>query len=195
MADDARDIRLDNQAIVALAHPLRSRLLGTLRLRGPATATELAGQLDTNTGATSYHLRRLEAVGLVEDTGEGVGKRRLWAAASRSHSYVGSDFADDPDAGAAFGWLRRHYVQQMGERLTAFMDAEHDWPGRWRDIGGLGDDKVLVTPDQAEQLWDEIAAVITRYHRAGEGDPSATDLLVWTAMAPVDPADPPEQPA
>ena len=63
-----------------LAHPLRSRLLAQLRLHGPATATDLADVLDTNTGATSYHLRKLESVGLVTDTGTGEGKRRVWEA-------------------------------------------------------------------------------------------------------------------
>ena len=59
-------IQLDAEAVRVLAHPLRSRLLSALRLHGPATATELADRLDTNTGATSYHLRKLESVGLVE---------------------------------------------------------------------------------------------------------------------------------
>ena len=48
-----------------LAHPLRSRLLDELRLSGPATATTLAAVLHTNSGATSYHLRKLAEVALV----------------------------------------------------------------------------------------------------------------------------------
>src|SRR5687768_18374956 len=102
---DSITIRLDADALVTLAHPLRSRLLSRLRLHGPATATELAQGLATNTGATSYHLRKLESVGLVEDTGEGAGKRRLWAPTTRSHSFVPSDFAADDDASAAVNWL------------------------------------------------------------------------------------------
>ncbi|WP_192900738.1 ArsR/SmtB family transcription factor [Microbacterium sp. RG1] len=50
-------IRLDSRAVRALAHPLRSRILSRLRTHGPATATELASALGTNSGATSYHLR------------------------------------------------------------------------------------------------------------------------------------------
>ena len=73
-------IRLDAAALRVLAHPLRSRLLAQLRLHGAATATELADLLTTNTGATSYHLRKLESVGLVTDTGTGAGKRRVWEA-------------------------------------------------------------------------------------------------------------------
>ena len=67
-------------AVHVLAHPLRTRLLGLLRTAGPSTATALAAKLGTNSGATSYHLRRLESVGLVTDTGTGKGKERVWAA-------------------------------------------------------------------------------------------------------------------
>lgn len=84
-------LRLDAGSLRVLAHPLRSRLLGALRRDGPATATDLAAALGTNSGATSYHLRKLEAVGLVADTGKGEGRRRLWRAATRSHSWRVSD--------------------------------------------------------------------------------------------------------
>ncbi|WP_428995029.1 helix-turn-helix domain-containing protein [Kribbella qitaiheensis] len=38
---------------------MRNRMLGLLRVHGPATATTLAERLGVNTGATSYHLRQL----------------------------------------------------------------------------------------------------------------------------------------
>src|SRR5215217_6608077 len=85
-------IRLDAEAVKTLAHPLRSRLLSALRTGGPATATDLASTLSTNSGATSYHLRRLESVGLVTDTGDGEGKRRLWRATTESHQWEDGDF-------------------------------------------------------------------------------------------------------
>lgn len=188
---DEATVRLDSRALVVLAHPLRSRLLSALRLRGRATATELADELATNTGATSYHLRKLESVGLVEDTGDGVGKRRVWAPTTWSHSYVPSDFVDDPDASAAFGWLSKHYVHQMGERLTTWLDHHGRWPSEWRDACGLGDDKVLVTAEQASRLVVEIAEVVSRYRQAGAGEESAAQVLVWTALAPVEPTRPP----
>src|SRR5690606_14689551 len=57
----------DPAALKALAHPLRVRLLATLRETGPATATELAARLETDSGSTSYHLRVLAEHGFVED--------------------------------------------------------------------------------------------------------------------------------
>src|SRR6187401_1254603 len=86
----------------ALAHPLRQRLLGTLRLDGPATATELAVRLGTNSGATSYHLRQLADVGLVEDDPErSTGRDRAWRAAHDMTSWHSTDYDDDPDGRAA----------------------------------------------------------------------------------------------
>src|SRR5665811_582446 len=74
----AATVHLDRAALAVLAHPLRSRLLAELRVSGPATATTLAAVLHTNTGATSYHLRRLAEADLVVDSGHGRGRQRLW---------------------------------------------------------------------------------------------------------------------
>ena len=73
----------------SLAHPLRMRLLGLLRMQGPSTATKLASQVGESSGLTSDHLRQLASVGMVTDadpsdladvqpTG---GRERWWKAA------------------------------------------------------------------------------------------------------------------
>src|SRR3954469_9817782 len=82
MPDDATGgfRRMDGPAVMkALAHPLRKRTLEHLRVRGPATSTMLAAALGENTGTLSYHLRRLERGGLIEDVpGRGDGRERWW---------------------------------------------------------------------------------------------------------------------
>ena len=179
-------IRLDATALRVLAHPLRSRLLSQLRLHGPATATELAEQLATNTGATSYHLRRLADVGLVADTGTGTGKRRIWAATTHGHEWQPSDFAGDQEAEASLAWLTRHYQSTLTERLDSWADASPRWPAAWRDTLGAGDDSVTVTADQAKAMWSEIEAVVARYRDAGAGHEDAVRVMVWTHLLPVD---------
>ena len=177
-------VRLDATALRVLAHPLRSRLLSQLRLHGPATATDLADVLDTNTGATSYHLRKLESVGLVTDTGTGAGKRRVWQASSRGHEWIPSDFTGDADAEASLTWLNRHYQSELAVRADHWAEAQRAWPARWRDTLGSGDDGVTVTAPQARAMWDEIAAVVQRYREAGVGDPAAIRVRVWTHLLP-----------
>ena len=177
---------VDAAALRVLAHPLRSRLLSQLRLHGPATATELADRLSTNTGATSYHLRKLADVGLVSDTGTGAGKRRVWEASTRGHEYHPSEFVGDDDAEASLAWLARHYHSTFAERVERWTEQAPRWPVHWRDGLGFGDDSVTVNSEQAKQMWKEIQAVVTRYRDAGAGDPAAIRVLVWTHLLPLD---------
>src|SRR5919107_5857404 len=74
----------DPRALKALAHPLRGRLLASLRTDGPSTASRLAEQLGESSGSTSYHLRQLATYGFVEElTDEGNGRDRWWRARPR----------------------------------------------------------------------------------------------------------------
>jgi len=179
-------MHLDERAIRVLAHPLRSRLLSLLRTDGPATATELAAELATNTGATSYHLRSLEAVGLVTDTGEGAGKRRLWRASTQYHSWTNSAFSGDDDTRTALDWLQRNYIRQFAERAEHWLDAVDGWPPEWVDALGLSDAFVTVTPEQLVELNGELDALIARYRTLGEGDPRARRVHLSLYANPAD---------
>lgn len=170
----------------ALAHPLRSRLLAHLRVHGTATATELAAALGTHTGATSYHLRRLAEAGLIEDTGTGTGRRRVWAAAEPAQRTDDPEPLDDDDL-AAEQWLQRDYVQHFAERADAWIDDGGSWPATWREHCGLTDHAVLVTTEQLTALAAEMAEVMERYRRAGAGSPGARRVAAYTALLPVDP--------
>src|SRR5690606_34588991 len=78
-------IEPDAMALRALAHPQRLRMLGMLRVDGPATATSLAQRMGLNSGATSYHLRQLARHGfIVEDETRGNARDRWWRAAHES---------------------------------------------------------------------------------------------------------------
>ncbi|MFC6705441.1 ArsR/SmtB family transcription factor [Flexivirga alba] len=169
----------------ALAHPLRSRLLAQLRVHGNATATELAVALDTHTGATSYHLRRLAEAGLIEDTGTGTGRRRVWAAAEPA-GRIDPEPLDEDDL-AAEKWLQRDYVEHFAERAGAWIDDRDSWPATWQEHCGLADHAVLVTTEQLTALSAEMAEVMERYRRAGAGSPGARRVAAYTALLPVDP--------
>jgi DNA-binding transcriptional ArsR family regulator len=179
-------IALDATAIRVLAHPLRSRVLGRLRVNGPATATELAEVLGTNTGATSYHLRKLESVGLVTDTGDGQGKRRLWRASTTYHTWNTSDFRSDEDASTALSWLERNYVRQLASRAEQWLDASSEWPDAWVDVLGLNDTFLDVTPAQLKALMAELETLLDRYRHAGTHDPAARRVQFYTYAHPSD---------
>jgi predicted ArsR family transcriptional regulator len=178
--------RLDAAAVKVLAHPLRSRLLGALRKSGAATATTLAAELHTNTGATSYHLRRLEEVGLVADTGEGTGKQRLWRAAAHSHAWSNTAFDGDEDAKAALDWLMRDYHRRFDLQYAQWLDRQDTWPQAWRDVTGMTQTWLRVRPDQLAALVAEVEATLERYRNAGAADPAARRIAVWQFAFPLE---------
>jgi DNA-binding transcriptional ArsR family regulator len=181
------------ESLRVLAHPLRSRLLGALRRHGPSTATDLATLLGTNSGATSYHLRRLESVGLVSDTGEGAGKRRLWQASAEYHPWHPSDIEGDEDAETALNWLTRDYARHFGEQYDRWLDVSTTWPTAWQDACGSTDASVLVTPEALEAMREELRDLIERYRRVGQGNPRARRVAVYAFAYPLDLDRPPAE--
>ncbi|MGD8148668.1 helix-turn-helix domain-containing protein [Ornithinimicrobium sp. Y1694] len=188
----------DRGALRTLAHPLRSRLLAELRVHGEATATELAAALQTHTGATSYHLRRLAEVGLVADTGSGTGRRRIWRATGAEASpdqpaglgvamdlgAAGEDL-DEDDAQAA-DWLALDYLAHFGDRAQAWLRERESWEPAWQQVCGLEDHTVQVTTEQATAMRAELLEVLERYRRVGAGNPQAKRVVVYTCALPVD---------
>src|SRR4051794_26153986 len=128
-----RNVELTARQIRVLAHPLRARLLGQLRRGGSATATQLAGRLGTNTGATSYHLRQLAEVGLVEDDPDaGFGRERWWRPAHDVSTWHRDAFAGDPDATAAADWLNNFSAQNLAQRVEDWHRRADAEPATWR---------------------------------------------------------------
>jgi predicted ArsR family transcriptional regulator len=187
----APTVHLDRAALAMLAHPLRSRLLDELRLSGPATATTLAAVLHTNSGATSYHLRKLAEVTLVVEHdagGKGTGRRRLWSASteSRPRDEGPTGDTDDPDAQAALAWLARDYLHLFNDRAERWLDTQDRWPVYWREQVGLSDHLVQVTAGQLTALRADLAEVFERYRRVGAGNPDAKRVSVYLCPLPVD---------
>jgi Helix-turn-helix domain len=190
----APGVHLNRAALAMLAHPLRSRLLAELRVSGPATATTLAGVLQTNSGATSYHLRKLATVALVVDAGGGGGRRRLWSASTEALPRGGgvnehtdrADGTDDADAEAALGWLAHDYLHHFTDRAEQWLDTQDRWPVGWREQVGLSDHLVQVTAGQLSALRGDLAEVLERYRRVGAGNPDAKRVSFYLCPLPVD---------
>lgn len=182
-------IQLDTRAMRVLAHPLRARLLSELRLHGPANATALAHKLATNTGATSYHLRKLAEVNLVVETGEGTGKQRFWAAAQDSHGWSDTN-TEDPDALAAASWLRQHYWQHFVDRTLRWERTRRDWPVEWQEAAGMSDAIVDLNAEQLGELMKELYALVLRYREMTPGE-GHQQVVVNLFAVPSEPDDRP----
>ena len=152
----------DAQLLRALAHPLRLRLIGSLRMDGPATASELGRRLDESSGATSYHLRILAKYGFVEDDAErNRGRERWWRAVDEGVEWS----LDTDDAGMleADRELGRQLVGQYAHWLERWYAELPGWPREWRAAANGADAWFELTPGELRELADEVLGVLERY--------------------------------
>ncbi len=170
-------IWLGSRSIRVLAHPLRSRLLGRLRVDGPATATQLASRLGTNSGTTSYHLRKLAEVGLVlEASDSGDARDRWWKAAHDFTSWSQDQFLDDPDDRAAATWLIGDHLRMNTAKTQAWLDAAQEWPREWVKASDLSDYRLVLTAEQTRALNRELDQVVLRHRALAELTSPGNDI-------------------
>lgn len=156
---------LDARSLRGLAHPLRIRMLATLRHEGPATASQLAERLGESSGSTSYHLRQLAAHGFVEDAPEhGKGRERWWQAVHDGTRFDESLVYDEDPAtrGAADLFLHEIATIHTQEMSTALADA-HNWSLEWRRGTDLSDFTLRLTAEQSLELIQKMHGLINGY--------------------------------
>ena len=166
------------EALRALAHPVRLRMLGMLRVDGPDTASGLGRRLGRNTGATSYHLRQLARHGFIEEDAErGNGRERWWRAAHASTR------TPRDEAGVAPADLdaRDAYLQAVAtthaELLQRAVTQQRQLPTGWREAATFSDWVLRLTPARAGELRDAMVGLLAEFV---EDDPDTPDALPYT---------------
>jgi predicted ArsR family transcriptional regulator len=169
MARPVRIKQLDARSVQALAHPLRSRLLASLRVDGPGTASTLGGRLGESSGATSYHLRVLAQHGFIEeDPSRGRGHERWWRSAHDATSWRPDQFRGDPDAQAAEQWLSGAAVRAGMERLDHWIARRPSADPDWVAASEESDYRLTMTPAQLRGLMEELHEVVLRHRERAE---------------------------
>jgi predicted ArsR family transcriptional regulator len=169
MARPLRIKHLDARSVQALAHPLRSRLLASLRVDGPGTASTLGERLGESSGATSYHLRVLAQHGFVEeDRTRGRGRERWWRSAHDATSWRPDRFRDDPDAQAAEQWLAGDAVRNGMERLDRWIARRPSADLDWVAASEESDYRLTMTAPQLRSLMEELHEVVLRHRELAE---------------------------
>ncbi|MDF0697119.1 helix-turn-helix domain-containing protein [Rhizobium sp. MC63] len=151
-------------ALKALAHPVRLRMLGMLRIEGPATATQLAVRLGLNSGATSYHLRQLAQYGFIEDAPHASRRDRWWRASHELTSVPASEAEGEAlDLDIAFNQAALSLqVGQMQQALEEYAEL----PTEWRKATAADDIIIPMTAEQAEALTKRLTGIILEAMRA-----------------------------
>ena len=174
---DLTSITPSPQQMKALTHPVRVRMLGMLRIDGPATATSLAARLRINTGATSYHLRQLAQAGfVVEATELGNARDRWWRAA---HQTTTTDTAGptDPEARDTLDAYLQSVVVVMTEALQRSIEELPLLPEEWRDATTYSDWVVKLTPRKAKAVIEMLMATMQEIEEEEDDDEAAPFLL------------------
>ena len=180
---DLTSITPSPTALKALSHPVRLRMLGLLRLEGPATATTLATRLGLNTGATSYHLRQLAQHGFVVDDQErGDGRDRWWKAAHRSTETANT--TDDPATRETLEAYLQSVAVVMTEQLQRAIEELPLVPEPWGRASTFSDWVIRLTPARAKALVDALAEVISQADD-DDGDESAEQFVVQLTAFPL----------
>ncbi|MEO3927435.1 winged helix-turn-helix domain-containing protein [Micromonosporaceae bacterium B7E4] len=179
------EVWLNPTSLRGLAHPLRVRMLNTLREHGPATATLLAERLGQSTGATSYHLRQLAQYGfVVEEAGRGTGRERWWRAAhriTRLDSEVGRDALPDVET------YLRSVAALYAERVDRWLNELPSLPEEWGQASTLSNWQLRLTPTEAREFSDALTELIGRYRHDEAGvtaPPDAEPFVVQAQLMP-----------
>ncbi|WP_064706113.1 winged helix-turn-helix domain-containing protein [Rhizobium bangladeshense] len=171
-------------ALKALAHPVRLRMLGMLRIDGPATATQLAVRLGLNSGATSYHLRQLAKYGFIEESPHASRRDRWWRASHELTSVPASEAEGEAlDLDIAFNQAALSLqVGQMQQALEEYAGL----PVEWRRATAADDILIPMTAEQAEALTKRLRDIILDAMRAapplGEATSQDSDVIPFYLM-------------
>jgi DNA-binding transcriptional ArsR family regulator len=161
---------VDLEALKALAHPRRQRMLQHLGLHGPETSATLARALGLNTGSTSYHLRELAKFGFVEEMhGQGTGRERWWRAPAR-------DLRTPPRSRQSE--QMRAVVDELAvldlvddfEQFRAFQERRDDL-GEWADAFPSSRGSIRLTLDEFRDFFEEYIRLLNRYKRPDDATP------------------------
>jgi DNA-binding transcriptional ArsR family regulator len=158
----------DATALKALAHPVRLRMLGMLRIDGPATATRLAERLGLNSGATSYHLRQLAQHGFIEEAPDQPSRRdRWWRARHESTSFFEPGGTEEQfDSNVAFAQAA------LTEQVNVMQRAQDEFvglPPDWQATTQISDFTMAMTVEQANALKGKLLELLWQAMREAPG--------------------------
>ncbi|MGW4717228.1 helix-turn-helix domain-containing protein [Nocardia sp. NPDC004260] len=166
-----------------LAHPLRSQILDYLGGHGEANSATLAEALRESTGTTSYHLRKLAEIGLIEEIAErSTGRERWWRTVPFSHT-TPDPATMEPAERAAVAHLA---ALKSGRDIDLYLRATKEWtgPAGWAQVHRSN---TYLTHEQWMEFIAEYGALVARYstHRA-DATAGARHMLIRFFAAPAE---------
>jgi DNA-binding transcriptional ArsR family regulator len=158
--------------LVALAHPLRRRLLDLLTLEGPATVSSLAERTGQAVGNASHHLRVLGEAGVIEAAPELARDRRerWWRRRPGPVQWSTADAGGTPTAAAVASAAESVNLERQLELLRGWLHDRDGAGEEWERAAFSTDDWLRLTPGELAELAAELNALLGRWR---EREPAA----------------------
>ena len=153
------------EALRALGHPTRLRILARLQLHGDSTATECAEEVGESASSCSYHLRTLARHGFVEEVPSGDGRERLWHARFASLDFHAGAESDE-DFQAASSLARAALLELSDDNIRDYLTHERSFSPAWREAAAFLQTTIVATPGELEELTVRIQEVLAPYLRS-----------------------------
>ncbi|MEU5881426.1 helix-turn-helix domain-containing protein [Spirillospora sp. NPDC047279] len=172
----------DLEALKALAHPRRQRILHHLGLHGPATSATLARALGLNTGATSYHLRELAKYGFVEETPKrGHARERWWRAPVRDLR-IPPRSKQSEQMRVVVDEMARLEIADDFEQFLRFQ-VQRDTLGAWSDAFPHSRGSIRITLEELDDFFEEYIQLVKRYKRSDADTPPGARTVLTRFFA------------
>jgi DNA-binding transcriptional ArsR family regulator len=169
----------------ALSHPLRTRILGVLRLEGEATASQLGRRLGESSGSTSYHLRQLARFGLVEEAPNQVSRRdRIWRA-SHAMTSIDPELFRDGSRRAALDEFSARQLDRLGDQSRRWAADRVDAHRAWVSAAGFSDWMVRLSPEACAELSERLGEMLVELEKRSRAEPDVSWVSVFLAALPV----------
>jgi DNA-binding transcriptional ArsR family regulator len=164
----------------ALAHPLRLKLLGLLRVEGPQTATSLAGMVDESVPLVSYHLRQLAEHGFIEPDPDRArdNRERWWRSSHDRTQWSEVDFLDTPEQIETARTLISEINRAHFDSIDTFTREQASWAPEWLDATDNSDWWGHLNAAQLKQMRDELHEVIDRWEDVEPGPGAERTKLI-----------------
>lgn len=168
----------------ALAHPLRMRVLGELRINGPRTVGGLCDVFDEAPGTLSYHLGKLAEFGFVEEAPElSTDRRERWWRAVHEFTNIEVDPDAPADERLAIAVVRHQIIDTYAATLHRAIDAEASLPPEWAKSSGSSDVAAYLTAEEFAEASDELQGVLQKWHARSDRNRDGAEVVQLMAHA------------
>jgi hypothetical protein len=147
-------ILTDPEAMRALAHPIRLALLDRMQLKGPATAAELADELQATAPPIREHLQELATFGFVTRTEED----DSWSAVTKGLVF---EIPDDPEGAEVARQLSNMMLLRSADLPGQWAAEDEPRLGpEWVRASGVINSRITLTPDEVLGLQEGLEQLL-----------------------------------